>query len=120
MGGMLFTAFGSFNAARAYSLWPHMRATDKVFNIAACGFIYMLAGASFYKGYEIHMGKEMELVELRPSYSQKFREIYRISNMTSEEKQEYLRQQIQIEEEKEEVRRMIEEQQSQKNMAKRA
>ena len=51
--GLLFTAFGTFNATRAYSLWVYMRPSDKLFNVAACSMIYLLAGASFYKGYEI-------------------------------------------------------------------
>ena len=67
--GLLFTGVATFNAVRAQSLWAHMRTIDKLFNTGAISMIYFFAGASFYKGYEMYMGKQMNLIELRPSYT---------------------------------------------------
>ncbi len=67
--GLLFTGVGTFNAVRAQSLWSNMRRIDKGFNIGVISMIYVFAGMSFFKGYEIYMGKQMDLIELRPSYT---------------------------------------------------
>lgn len=52
----------------------------------------------------------MDLVELRPSYSERLRQSYLVMTMKPEEKQAFLAEQIQIEEEKLEVRKYLEEQ----------
>ena len=66
--GTLFGGLGAFNILRlSGGIWGHMRPTDKLFNIGTLGVIFALSGFSFYKAYEIHMGRTMELVELRPS-----------------------------------------------------
>lgn len=88
---------------------------EKFFNIFATGFVFALAFANFYAAYEIKMGKEMKLVELRPSYSQRFREAYNImyhtpsnlQGMSDEERNKYFDEQLQAEEEKELVRSQI-------------
>jgi len=50
-----------------------MLVKDKLFNVAAIGFILNLAGLNYLLAYRIHMGQQMELVELRPSYSERLR-----------------------------------------------
>lgn len=67
--GLFFSGYGVFHGARFYSLWKYYPIREKLFNIFATGFVFSLAFANFYAAYEIKMGKEMKLVELRPSYS---------------------------------------------------
>lgn len=50
-----------------------MHLKDKAFNVAAVGFIFGLAGLNYLLGYRIYMGQQMDLVELRPSISQRLR-----------------------------------------------
>ena len=57
--------------------------------------------------YRIHMGQQMDLIELRPSYSERLRQSYQIMNMTEEEKREYVIDQLKFEEEKAEVKRYL-------------
>ena len=53
------------------------------------------------------MGQKLDLIELRPSYSERFRQSYRLMNSTPEERQQYLREELQMEEEREEVKRYL-------------
>ena len=90
--GALFVGFGGFHVARAHSMWRYFKASDKAFNVGAISFIFLLGGLNFYKAYEIYLGKQMDLVELRPSYTQRFRNSYSFMMMTPEEKTKYLEQ----------------------------
>jgi len=74
--GTLFSAYGFYHALRFQQLWRHYRFSEKVFNVFATMFIFSLSFVNFYYAHEIYMGKEMKLVELRPSYTQRFRELY--------------------------------------------
>lgn len=107
VSGAGFSAFGFFNVWRARSVWPYMGMRDKVFNIAAISVIFGIAALNFSMAYKIHMGQQMELIELRPSYSERFRQSYRYMNMSAEDKQAYLIEQIKIEEEKSEVQNYL-------------
>jgi len=48
-------------------LWQFYPAREKVFNIMALGVLFGLSAANAYAGKEIYMGKNMMLVETRPS-----------------------------------------------------
>jgi len=50
----------------------------------------------------------MELVEMRPSYSQRFRDVYAIQQLSAQEREQYLKEQIMFEEEKAEVKKALE------------
>jgi hypothetical protein len=39
------------------TLWNHYAAKEKAFNAVMLTFVYGLAVASYYAGYEIYMGK---------------------------------------------------------------
>lgn len=67
--GMFFFGYGTFHSSRFVQLWRHYRFGDKVFNVFAATFVYGLSLANFYAAYEIKMGKELKIVELRPSYT---------------------------------------------------
>lgn len=56
----------------------------------------------------------MDLIELRPSYSEQFRQSYRFINMSPEDKREYLEEQLKVEEEKAEVQKYLNQQKAQK------
>ena len=84
--GVLFTGFGAFHVARASSMWKYFKGTDKLFNVAAVSFVFLLAGLNYYKALEIYQGKQMELVELRPSYTQRFKTGLDLMQMSSEER----------------------------------
>lgn len=79
--GFGFSAYGAYHAFRFSELWRHYRFGDKVFNVFATTFIFGLAAANFYAAYEIKMGKDLNIVELRPSYTQRFKEAYYIMNL---------------------------------------
>ena len=53
------------------------------------------------------MGQRMELIELRPSYSERLRQSYMIMQMSEEEKRQYVIDQLKFEEEKAEVKRFL-------------
>ena len=91
VSGIGFTGFGAFNIWRASNAWRYMGFKDKVFNFFAIGVIFGIAAMNFNAGYQIHLGKNMELIELRPSYSARFYEAYNYSQMNDEEKREYLK-----------------------------
>ena len=79
--GLVFSGLGAFNVVRTYSVWKYMKLHDKLFNAVAISFIFGLSGYSFLKGYQIHIGQQMDLVEFRPSFTQRFRDSYSILNM---------------------------------------
>ena len=63
----------------------------------------------------------MDLIELRPSYSERLRQSYLIMNMTESEKRQYMIENLRFEEEKAEVKRyLIEEKLYQEMMEKEA
>ena len=63
----------------------------------------------------------MDLIELRPSYSERLRQSYQIMNMTESEKRQYMIENLRFEEEKAEVKRyLIEEKLYQEKMEKEA
>ena len=105
--GSGFVGFAAFNIWRARSQWPYMHSKDKAFNFFAIGFIFGMAGLNYMLAYRIHMGQQMDLIELRPSYSERLRQSYQIMNMTEEEKREYVIDQLKFEEEKAEVKRYL-------------
>ena len=102
--GLFFVGFGAFNIWRASGIWQHLSAKDKVFNAGAITFIFGVASLNFLYAYRIYMGQKMDLIELRPSYSERFRTSYYLMNMSPEEKREYLAEQLKYEEEKHEVK----------------
>ena len=57
---------------------------DKVLNVAGIGVIFGIAAMNYAYGYRIHMGQQMELIELRPSYTQRFRQSYNLMYMSDE------------------------------------
>ena len=79
--GVGFTAYGGYHAFRFSGLWHHYPLKEKVFNVFATCFIFGLAVLNFYAAYEIKMGKEMMPVELRPSYTQRFKDAYYLSQL---------------------------------------
>ena len=85
-------------------MWGYMNVRDRVFNVGAIGLIFGIAGLNYLYGYRIYMGQQMELIELRPSYSERFRVSYRLMKMSPEEKQAFLEEQLRHEEEKAEVK----------------
>ena len=90
VSGLLFTGFGFFNIWRARTVWPYLRSIDRAFNVGAISVIFGIAALNFAMAKRIHMGQQMQLVELRPSYSERFRQSYRLFYMTPEEKQVWL------------------------------
>ena len=72
-------------------IWYQFNTGQKFFNSAVLLFVYGLAFASFNAAYEIQMGKEMALVEMRPSYSRRFTDFYKYQQMDDLQKREYLR-----------------------------
>ena len=79
--GLLFLAYGSYHSSRFAQLWRHYRFGEKVFNVSAATLIYSLAFANFYAAYEIKMGKDLTIVELRPSYTQRFKDAYNLMSL---------------------------------------
>jgi len=65
--GGLFVIGGTVHAARVASLWKFYPLKEKIFNVLAVGFIYGIGYLSFNAGYQIYMGKSMEIIEYRPS-----------------------------------------------------
>jgi len=55
--GVFFTGYGVFHSYRMVTLWNHYAAKEKAFNAVMLTFVYGLAVASYYAGYEIYMGK---------------------------------------------------------------
>ena len=86
VAGTGFVGFAGFNIFRTRSQWTYMHLKDKVFNVFAIGFIFGLAGLNYMLAYRIKMGQQMDLIELRPSYSERLRQSYQIMNMTEDEK----------------------------------
>ena len=82
----------------------------------ATTFIYGLAAANFYAAYEIKMGKDLSIVEMRPSYTQRFKDAYNIMNMkpgslgglSDQERQAMVERNLQLEEERQAVREKLE------------
>ena len=66
--------------------------------------IGLIAAANYNKAYQIRSGQEMELVELRPSYTQRFKDSYNLYQASEAQRQEILNEQLKMEEEKDEVR----------------
>ena len=106
--GFGFSAYGMYHGARFYDLWRHYRVREKVFNLFAVSVIFTLALLNFNAAYEIKMGKELTPIELRPSYSQRFRDLYRINSiskadlesMTDEQREQHYNFLLQQEEER--------------------
>lgn len=65
--GMLFAGGGLFHAYRVANLWRYYPMKEKAFNLFGLAGIFALSALSFNAGYEIYMGKNMMLVEMRPS-----------------------------------------------------
>lgn len=79
--GLFFSGFGAFHQARMKSIWSQFNTSQKLFNVSMLVVIYGFAFASFNAAYEIKMGKQMALVEMRPSYSSRISEFYHWSKM---------------------------------------
>ena len=103
VSGFAFGGFGAFNVWRTKSMWSYMGAKDKMFNLGAVSFIFGISALNFAYAYRIYCGQKMELVELRPSYTSRFNESYRLMMMSDEDKRAYLLDRLEIEEEKAEV-----------------
>lgn len=80
VAGLGFTGYGVYHGSRFAELWKHYGLREKAFNVSATGFVFFLAFLNFYAAYEIKMGKEMQPIEMRPSYSQRFREAYQLTH----------------------------------------
>ena len=103
----MFGGLAVFHGAMVRSLWSHYPARDKLFNIGVLGLMGFLSTSCFINSYQIYMGKQMELVEFRPSYSERFRTSFAIMNGGNLKD---LEDEIRMEEEKEEVRNVIKKQ----------
>ena len=84
VSGSGFAAFGAWNIWRARSVWSYMGIKDKVFNLGAISVIFGISALNFAYAYKVYCGQKMELVELRPSYTARFSESYRLMMMTPE------------------------------------
>ncbi|CDW91506.1 UNKNOWN [Stylonychia lemnae] len=108
--GGLFTLIGSINGVRVASLWKFFPLKEKIFNVLAISFIYGLSYLSFNAGYQIYMGKSMQMIEYRPSLSQRLIGTYNM--IGSQSRQEYLEKQISYEEEKMALQKQFQDQQN--------
>ena len=95
-------------------MFGYMHLKDKVFNVTAIGVLFGIAALNWIQGYNIHLGQNMELIELRPSYSARLRQSYDLYNMSPQEKQEFLKEQLAVEEEKAEVSNYLRSQEKKK------
>ena len=80
--GVLFSGYGIFHQLRIQTTWHALPNSAKAFNAGALLAIYGLGLLNFYAAYEITMGKQVGLVEMRPSYSQQFTDFYSFGQMS--------------------------------------
>ena len=73
VAGTGFLGLAAFNFWRTRSLFPYMQLKDKVFNVMAIGTVFGIGLLNYNLAYQIHMGQQMDLIEYRPSYSERFR-----------------------------------------------
>jgi hypothetical protein len=78
VSGAFFVGFGAFHLDRTVRVWNAYGSKEKLFNVFATSFLFGIAFLNFYAGYEIYQGKRMATVELRPSYTQRFKNAYDI------------------------------------------
>ncbi len=80
-GGIFLTGYAVATTVRID--WARLRMKERLLNVIMLGTVYGLAGLSFNAAYEIKSGKNRDsLVEIRPSYSSRFRTIYNWNTMT--------------------------------------
>ncbi len=80
-GGVFLAGFALATTFRID--WTRLRSQERFSNFLMLGAVYGLAGLSFNAAYEIKTGKNKDaLVEMRPSYSSRFRTIYNWNTMT--------------------------------------
>lgn len=56
IGGVLFFGAGTIHAFRVLDLWPCYPRREKIFNILAVGFLYLISGANFNAAYQTYLG----------------------------------------------------------------
>jgi hypothetical protein len=104
VSALLFTGGALFHAYRVQSLWKFFPLREKVFNLGAFGLLVGIAALNVKAGYEIYMGKNMMIVEARPSL---YDRLTGNVQLTPQQRQEYLEKLIKIEEEKEEMAKLL-------------
>ncbi|TNV82222.1 hypothetical protein FGO68_gene9450 [Halteria grandinella] len=112
VSALMFTGGALFHAYRVQQLWKFYPFREKVFNLGAFFLLVGIAGLNMKAGYEIYMGKNMMIVEARPSLYDRLTGNVQLS---PQQRQDYLEKLIKIEEEKEQMeklhKKMLEEQQ---------
>ena len=69
--GFFFGGMATFHGARVFSIWKMFPLKEKCFNVFAIGLLGMFSAFSFMQAKPIWNGKNMQLVEYRPSVSER-------------------------------------------------
>lgn len=69
--GLLFGGMAGFHAFRVTSIWKMFPLKEKVFNLFAVGLLGTFSAFNLTQAKHIWLGKEMQLVEYRPSVSER-------------------------------------------------
>lgn len=67
VSGTLFLGMGAFHGYRVYGLWNNYPVREKIFNVAAIGFLMLISAANYNAAYQTYLGKTMQMIEYRPS-----------------------------------------------------
>ena len=69
--GLLFGGMAGFHGFRVVSIWKMFPLKEKIFNVFALGLLGAFSVFNFGQAKQIWMGKNMQLIEYRPSVSER-------------------------------------------------
>jgi len=101
VSGSLFLVGATLFGVRTRLTWPFFGSKEKLFNLSAVGLLYMISFLNLRAAWQIHNGKNMVLIETRPSLSQRLMGAYHI--IGGRERKQHLETMMKYEEEKADI-----------------